>query len=291
MTASQTFASFRELTNVAVRIKVVDIGANPIDGSPPYQPLIDGNVADIVGFEPNPDTLAKLESLKGPYETYLPHAIGDGRRHTLHICGAPGMTSLLKPNPNVLNRFHGFPQWGQVLSTLDIETKRLDDVPETTGVNLIKIDIQGGELMAFQNAVERLKDVLVIQTEVEFLPLYVDQPLFSDVDMFLRQQGFMFHRFYPTVSRVISPMLVNNDIYAGMSQIVWADALFVRDFTRPERMSDHQLLQTATILHDCYRSVDLVMHLLSEYDQRCGSSIAQTYLRGLQGGSAVQVPL
>ena len=290
MTASLKIASFRELTGTEVSVKVVDIGANPIDGSPPYAPLMTAGVADIVGFEPNPDALAKLNSLKGPRETYLPHAIGDGGKHTLHVCAAPGMTSLLEPNPNVLNRFHGFPQWGQVLSKVDVDTRRLDDVPETAGVNLIKIDIQGGELMAFQNATERLKDVLVIQTEVEFLQLYKNQPLYSDVDQFLRQHGFTFHRFYPTVSRVIAPLLFNNDIYAGMSQIVWADAIFVRDFTRPELMSDTQLMKMSMILHDCYQSVDLVVHLLTEYDQRCGSKVCQAYLEGLRTSAGVPVP-
>jgi FkbM family methyltransferase len=289
MTATNHFVSFKDLTGVDVTIKVVDIGANPIDGSPPYAPLMQAGVADIIGFEPNPDALAKLNSLKGPRETYLPHAIGDGRRHTLQICAAPGMTSLLEPNPNVLNRFHGFPQWGHVLDRIEVDTRRLDDVPETAGVNLVKIDIQGGELMAFQNATERLKDTLVIQTEVEFLQLYKNQPLFSDVDQFLRQQGFTFHRFYPTVSRVIAPLLVNNDIYAGMSQIVWADALFVRDFTQPERMSDTQLLKMATIMHDCYQSVDLVVHLLAEYDLRCGSHVGQAYLDGLRTSAGVPV--
>ena len=48
------------LLNVACRIKVVDIGANPIDGSPPYAPLLEAGHTDVVGFEPNPAALAEL---------------------------------------------------------------------------------------------------------------------------------------------------------------------------------------------------------------------------------------
>ncbi|WP_439814104.1 FkbM family methyltransferase [Zavarzinia sp. CC-PAN008] len=273
--------TFRDLTGKRVRVKAVDIGANPIDGTPPYAGMLMAGDAEVVGFEPNPDALAVLKQKKGPFETYLPHAIGDGGRHTLHICQAPGMTSLLTPNPAVLNRFHGFPDWGKVLSTMEVDTRRLDDIPETAGVDLIKIDIQGGELMAFRNATDRLKTALVIHTEVEFLPLYIDQPLFSDVDLFLRAQGFAFHRFYPLVSRVIAPLVVNNDIYAGLSQTVWADAIFVRDFTRPDLFSDTQLLKAAAILHDCYQSLDLVLALLGEYDTRTGSRLGQDYLAGL----------
>ena len=194
------------------------------------------------------------------------------------------MTSLLTPDPAVLDLFHGFPDWGKVMSTEPLDTVRLDDIPETAGIEMIKIDIQGGELMALSNGIERLKSTLVIQTEVEFLPLYVGQPLFSDVDLFLRGQGFVLHRFFPTVSRVIKPMLIDNNIYAGLSQLVWADAIFVRDFTRLETYSDAELLKTCAILHDCYGSIDLVLRLLTEFDRRQGGVMAQTYLNGLRGG-------
>jgi FkbM family methyltransferase len=277
-------ATFRALTRTDVRVKIVDIGANPLDGTPPYEVMLRSGDADIVGFEPNPQALAKLNAMKGPTETYLPYAIGDGGRHTLNFCQAPGMTSLLTPNPAVLNLFHGFPEWGKVTSTEELDTARLDDIEETAGVEMIKIDIQGGELMAFSNAKKRLKTTLVIQTEVEFLPLYVDQPLFSEVEMFLRKQGFMLHRFYPTVSRVVQPMLVENSIYSSLSQTVWADAVFVRDFTRLDRLSDLQLLKTGAILHDCYGSIDLVLHLLTEHDRRRGGTLGPDYLRRLTGG-------
>jgi len=274
--------SLNALINQTIRVKVVDIGANPIDSAPPYAGLLQAGDADVVGFEPNREALAKLETLKGPNETYLPHAVGDGRKHTLHLCAASGMTSLLEPNLKVLSLFHGFPSWAQVTATEKLKTVRLDDVPETEGVHLIKIDIQGGELMVFKNAVKRLASALVIHTEVEFMQMYVDQPLFADVDLFLRQHGFVFHRFFPLTSRVIQPMLIDNNVYAGMSQTLWADAIFVRDFTRLELMSDEQLLRTAAIVHDCYESIDLAYHLLLEHDRRCGGQLAATYLDGLK---------
>lgn len=278
-------ASLRTLIGADVRIKVVDVGANPIDGDPPYADLLRGGIAEVVGFDPDPESLRRLNARKSAAETYLPFAIGDGRRHVLHVCQAPGMTSLLAPDPRVLGLFHGFPDWGKVVATEPIDTMRLDDITETAGLDLLKIDIQGGELMVFRNAEARLAEALVIQTEVEFLPLYVDQPLFGDIDLFLRARGFVFHRFFPLVSRVVAPMLRDNDIYAGLSQSVWADALFLRDFTRPERLSSRQILAMATILHDCYGSYDLVMHLLAHHDTRHATTLAPSYLAGLQGGA------
>jgi FkbM family methyltransferase len=273
--------SFSALTKTSARIKVIDIGANPIDGTPPYAPLLRAGEADVVGFEPNGDALTRLNRSKGAHETYLPYVVGDGARHTLHVCHAPGMTSLLAPNPAVLNLFHGFPDWGRVLSTELVDTVRLDDVPEAVGVELIKIDIQGAELMALSNGKKRLRDALVIHTEVEFMPMYIGQPLFSEVEIFLRSEGFLLHRFFPAVSRVVRPLLVNNDIYAGLNQLVWADAIFMRDLSRLDALSEVQLLKSAKILHDCYRSVDVALHLLTEYDRRTGTRLAGAYLSGL----------
>jgi FkbM family methyltransferase len=277
--------SFTSLTGTRLHIKVVDVGANPIDGNPPYCGMLRNGEAEVIGFEPNADALAKLNLAKGPSETYLPYAVGDGERHKLHSCAAPGMTSLFPPNPAVLNLFHGFPVWGKLRQTIEIETVRLDDIGETSGAQFLKIDVEGAELMVFRNAELRLRELLVIQTEVEFLPLYSGQPLFSEVELFLRGQGFMFHKFAALNTRVVQPMLINNDIRAGLSQVLAADVVFVRDLSAPEKLSDSELLHMAKILHDCYASIDLVYRLLNEYDRRNGKQIAQAYLAALQSCS------
>src|SRR5262249_4700039 len=137
---------------------------NPIDGPAPYAPLLKSGHAVLVGFEPNRDALAVLDARKSAQETYLPLAVGDGRRHLLRHCLLPGMTSLLEPNPVVLQLFYGFSDWGTVTRTEEIDTVCLDDVPETAGLDLLKIDIQGGELMVFENAPHRLSEALVIHT-------------------------------------------------------------------------------------------------------------------------------
>jgi FkbM family methyltransferase len=274
--------SFQAATGLSPAQKIVHLGANPIDGDPPYIGLMRAGSTDVVGFEPNREALARLNAQKGERETYLPHAIGDGQRHTLHICAAPGMTSLLAPDPDILGLFHGFPQWGQVVAREDLDTVRLDDVPETEGVTLLMMDIQGAELMALRHAEARLRDALVLHLEVEFMRLYKDQPLFTDVDLFLRQHGFVLHKFSHQVSRVIQPVVVDNNIYRGLSQLVWADAVFIRDFTGHPALRDDQLLASAAILHECYASVDVVHHLLATYDRRHQTSMAPRYLASLR---------
>lgn len=274
---------FEKIIGTSVHIKVTDIGASSIatDIPPPYLTLLRAGSADIVGFEPHAEALTALNQTKGPNETYLPHAVADGGRHTLHCCVASGMTSLLTPNPEVLKLFHQFPLWGHVLSTEALDTVRLDDVEETKGTDMLKMDIQGGELMVLRNAQDRLKDVLVVHTEVSFLSMYVDQPLFADVDIFLRSQGMMFHKFDPLVSRTVVPVIVNNNIYEGIGQLFWGDAIYIRDISRLELFTDSQLLKMAMILHECYRSIDVAHYLLMEFDRRTGNALAPRYLSGV----------
>jgi FkbM family methyltransferase len=262
-----------------ITIDVVDIGANPIDGVPPYAPLMASGCARVVGFEPNPEALGRLLAEKGPRETYLPYAVGDGQKHLLHLCAAQGMSSVLVPNMPLLEYFHGFPEWARVVKELEVETKRLDDIAEIDNIDLLKIDIQGYELTVFRNGVNKLSEAAVIHTEVEFLPMYRDQPLFADVDTFLREQGFLLHKFDPLVSRALRPMVINNDIFQGLGQVFWADAIYVRDFTRFAGMSGDKLGKVAMILNDVYGSWDLVYQALLARDRILGADFAERYMR------------
>ncbi|MBG0810853.1 FkbM family methyltransferase [Methylosinus sp. H3A] len=277
---------FIELAGTSVRQKIVDIGARHISGEPVYAPLLRGGEATVVGFEPDEAAVEELNARKNPGDVYLPYAVGDGGRHTLHICAARDMTSLLKPNRQAMELFHGFPVWSEIVATQEIDTVRLDDVPETDGATFLELDVQGAELMILQNAVERLRRAYVLHVEVEFLPLYEGQPLFSEIELFLRAQGYVLHRFTPLTSRVLRPLMLGKDIFAGMSQIVWSDAIFVRDFMRPELLADEELIGLAQIVHDCYRSADLALRLLTEHDRRSGRNLARAYIIGLRHRSA-----
>ena len=273
MTNTPTLKSLTEILPGLPLVQIVDIGATPLDGEPPpYARLLKDGFARVIGFEPDPRGLAELNRKKGPHEIYLPYVIGDGRTHQFKVCRLPGMSSLLEPNRELLSYFHGFPEWGIVERRIPVATVRLDDISEIENIDFLKIDIQGSELLVFEHAQKRLANCLVIQTEVEFLPMYEGQPLFSEVELFLRRHGFFVHRFAPLVSRVLQPMKVNENIYAGLSQVFWTDAVFVRDFTRLQALDPEQLLKLALILHDVYASHDIVLRALMEYDRRNNDS-------------------
>jgi FkbM family methyltransferase len=241
---------------------VVDIGANPIDGQPPYTPLLAAKLCKVVGFEPQSEALAALNSRKGDTEKYLPYVVGDGSPATLRVCRAPGMTSLLRPDANTATYFRGFEGLGQVIDERPVETRRLDDIAEISHLDFLKIDVQGAELTVIRNGAERLANAVAIQTEVSFVPLYEEQPSFGEIDLELRRLGFIPHCFAGVKNWMISPLFDERNPYAAINQLLEADIVYVRDFTKPDLMKPEQLKHLAIIAHYCYRSIDLALNCI-----------------------------
>lgn len=257
---------------------VVDIGANPIDTEPPYKQMLASRLCTLVGFEPQAAGLAKLNEMKTDLETYLPYAVGDGRPGILKICHAPGMTSLLTPDRRVLDCFPGFTQFGQVNQEIAIETRTLDSISEIAHLDFLKIDVQGGELAVFRNGTARLSQAIAIQSEISFVTLYKDEPVFGEVDLALRALGFIPHMFDKISKRMILPLHFGDNLFASMNQLLEADIVYVRDFTQPEKMTPEQLKHLALVAHHCYRSYDLAarcIHFLAAQGAVAADGLAQ----------------
>ena len=106
--------------------EVVDIGANPIDGDPPYIEMLVAGLCRVLGFEPQQSALAALQNAKGPNERYLPDVIGSGGAYTLNVCQAPGMSSLLEPDQDTLRVFNLLPSFGEVKDRVSGVSRKLD---------------------------------------------------------------------------------------------------------------------------------------------------------------------
>lgn len=111
-----------------------------------------------------------------------------------------------------------------------VPTVRLDDIMRPNGydVDFLKVDVQGAELLVLQGAAETLESVVVVDVEVHFQPLYVDMPLFADIDRFLRDRGFVFHRISDLTGRGMKPSRLS-------SSTLWANAVYVKDVDKQYR--------------------------------------------------------
>jgi FkbM family methyltransferase len=237
-------------------IRIVDIGAAFFGENPPYQSLLDRGLATLTAFEPSDAEREKLQVHLGSNATVLPYAVGDGRRHTLHIStNAPGMTSLLERDPDTQAFFNNFAFWGEVESTVPIDTVRLDACVEVQDIDYIKMDTQGSELMILQGGQRKLSHCIVLQTEISFITLYKLQPTFGDIDCYLRKKGLAPHCFAELKRWSISPIAKSDNLFT-FNQLLEADIVYMRDIVH-ERLDILSLKKLAVIAHYCYGSYDL----------------------------------
>jgi FkbM family methyltransferase len=269
------------------RLKIVDIGAMSLgEDTDPYALLLRTLDCELIGFEPLEEECEKLNRAAGDKRSYLPFAVADGREQTFYQCSAAMTSSIFEPNTALLGMFQNLEELVRVVATKRVQTKRLDDIAQARGADFLKVDVQGAELMVFQGAEETLRDVLVIQTEAEFVPLYKGQPLFADVDAFLRARGFVLHKLPVLAGRTFKPLVLVENPYAAMSQILWCDAVYVRDFMAFDRLAPDQLLKLAAILHENYGSHDLAAVALLAHDRLTGGALQPRYLQRLVAPTA-----
>ena len=91
---------------------ICDIGASPVDPTPFIDELFKNVNCFLYGFEPNEEEFKKLNSTDK--KKYFNYAVGNGKSETLNICAAPGMTSILEPDIEYLELFHGFSNWAKI---------------------------------------------------------------------------------------------------------------------------------------------------------------------------------
>jgi FkbM family methyltransferase len=256
---------------------ILEIGALPIEGDvEPFHGLIDFfPESTLIAFEVDENLCNELNAKSKPNIHYYPVAVGqhDEERlfyNTVHpMCG-----SLYKPNEKFLELYQNLGV-SMIQSTSTVNTVNLDNFTRENRINdvdFIKIDVQGAELDIFKGGVQTLDKVISIVSEVEFVPLYVDQPLFGDVCSQLAKHDMMFHKFLGVAGRTLKPVVLNNDPNF-CSQQMWADAIFIKNINKLQDLESEKLLKLG-ILSYIYNSIDLSYFCFKLHDDRNGTNLS-----------------
>jgi FkbM family methyltransferase len=235
----------------------------------------------IYGFDADADACdAANEELKaqsiGWTEKHIPLGISNSiGEETLYVTNHPMCSSLYPPNKKYLERFVGISEPMALDFKIVIETTTLDEActkEGIQGIDFLQIDVQGADLHVLEGASHLLsKSILALQIEVEFNPLYINQPLFADVDSFLRKEDFtLFDLDLSRFPRASSP--VYNPKRPG--QLLWGDAFYCRDLIREDLQSPlknpSQILKLACIA-DVLELPDYTIELLEYLTLNYGS--------------------
>ena len=176
------------------KLKVVDVGcrwgiSNIWDRLQPH--------VSLYGFDADAEECKRLEATyegQGQDISFVPKALADaaGERLLYHTENA-ACSSIYKPDPVLTNTVAEL-ECAREVGTSLISVSTLDTWAQEAGVSeidFLKLDTQGSELDILRGGEHILGTVRALEVEVEFNAIYVGQPLFADVDTYLRARGFV----------------------------------------------------------------------------------------------------
>jgi FkbM family methyltransferase len=240
----------------------------------------------IYGFDADADACeaanAELEQRQITWkEKHIPLALGKSiGEATLYVTHKPMCSSLYQPDQPFLSRFDQLIEQAGLDFTVEIETTTLDEVCRQEGIDRIdflQMDVQGAELQVLEGADQILKTVLGMQIEVEFSPLYLGQPLFADVDTYLRARDFSLFDLYRARCRRRQTPLVST---AHPGQLLWGDAFYLCDLLQPIEMvhakTPEQIFKLACVA-DAMEFPDYALELLEHLATNYGDNPAYAF--------------
>ncbi|MEQ8813428.1 MAG: FkbM family methyltransferase [Thalassobaculum sp.] len=263
----------------------VDIGARGLPlGDVPLLPA----VAAVVGIDADEAATARLDAAYravAGWHDLRPVAAAVGERterRQLYLTRQPGLASLLPPDPETANLL-GLGDAIAVTGTLPVETVPLDAVLRPLGLphpSHVKLDTQGTELEILRGAEPLVRDQLLsVQVEAEFRPIYRGQALFGDIDRFLVDRGFE----AVLLRRSLRRLGTGDREVPSRLELCWCHALYMRslrDFLA--RRPDWPAIVRYCTVAMAYRLSDRALLLLGHPAVASAHPAAHSFAEGLR---------
>jgi FkbM family methyltransferase len=191
----------------------------------------------VIGFEPDEREFIKLkDSVRHRWcqvALYGSEGVFD-----LNVTRYQTNTSLLEPNLELIQTLNVPMSDFDILRKVPLPCRTLDALCSEQGLvpHVIKLDTQGTEIDILKGGEKCLRrSIFAVEAEVEFLPLYKNQALFTDVHNYLSSLGFQLMDY-------LSPVRIRGREFGcgrGMpSHLLSADALY---FKSPFRLVEDLL--------------------------------------------------
>lgn len=254
------------LKSMISEITMLDVGG--AEGAPSQFKWLNP-ITNLVSFEPDTriyeQTLQSLKKSSFKSVKLITKALsGKDKNRNLYLTQKQQCSSLLKPNMKILNNFPLASRFS-IVKTESLECSTLNELQSETGhIDFIKIDTQGSELEILKEASYVLTTCLAIELETEFCPLYEGQPLFSEIELFLRDKGFQVIDIdvYRWLNETSPSKATMDSQLIGKGQTVFANSLFIKSWDTNHRYQKDELLKLILILLS-YKHISLCYHFLN----------------------------
>ena len=162
---------------------------------------------------------------------------------------------------------------------IEVETSDLKSLileKKIPPADIIKMDIQGAELSALIGMGEYIENVHLLELEVEFIPIYKDQPTFTDIHSFLMKSGFHLQDLHLSKSFLTNGRARNyflKKITGTTKNVNWTpqvyagDAIYVKDIKSVMKMELKEQVHHLKCLAS-YNCFDRVFYIISKSEYR-----------------------
>jgi FkbM family methyltransferase len=205
------------LSNKQVKT-IFDVGANIGQTAEQYFHLF--KTSRIYCFEPFEESFNNLSNAYRKDKSINPYklAITDKTGKKTFYLNKANYTNSLLPIAEECSKYVNAELTGNV-GYIDVDTITLDEFckkEQIEEIQILKMDIQGGELMALQGGVKLLNNqsIDLIYTEVQFAKIYDGQANFYDLHEYLDKYGYILYDLY-------------NFNYGENGVLAWGDAIFI----------------------------------------------------------------
>ncbi|HKL68368.1 FkbM family methyltransferase [Salibaculum sp.] len=249
-------------------VHIVDVGANPTH-PPPYQFLVDSGRAHVWGFEPNETAFEKLQQDDLPNRTILNKAVGRPGPATFYAHHISNLSSLF-PIRAPSAKFLGKAFWTKrKVTEVSVELVGLDELGEMPPPDVLKMDLQGGELGVLEGGRDKLSQAMAVVCEARFYRMYEGEPMWAEVDQELRQQGFVLHKIMHAKKVTLDQSQKERLKGMGLkSQMLDGDAAYIRCLEDPSAVETRQWKVLALTAASVLESHDLCLYCLDELVRR-----------------------
>lgn len=171
-------------------LNLLDVGAR--DGLQWPWSHVARELLSLVLVEADDAEANRLQRKADPGDVVLPIGLWRTDENvTLNVNRSPGTSSVYPADRAFLDQFPEAERF-EVVHSVELPARTVDGEAAAGRMPLVdfaKIDVQGAELAVLQGGTKHFSEHLVgLEVEVEFVRIYSGQPLFSDVDAFVREQ-------------------------------------------------------------------------------------------------------
>ena len=211
------------------KLSLLDIGAR--DGI--QWPFTSFQKNEIKLFLVEPDK-EEAKKLKQTYNSdnirVLPYALWSSDKVLkLNLTKSRGASSVYESNIDFLNQFPESSRF-DIEKKINIEATTIDNLSlskEIDSIDFTKIDTQGAELDILKGGKDFfMKNILGLEVEIEFCELYKNQPLFGDVDRFVREELGL--ELWDINKSNWNFKAAHKKTKSGKGKVIFGDALYFR---------------------------------------------------------------